>query len=304
MCDLFYFMSVRIGLDVSYLQVCHDRPFVTQRRTARQDSDVPSCLGHERFSNSRKCVRKFLDCSGCKDVSTIIQYFSTCGGTYVSNWRFLVWSDWTRPGFSSFRDLRYCSQRSFISSDSFRYFSLINSVIIANLPFGGSSPGWSASHWFLYSFHSLSTSVFHLLSYVNAWYACQGWSIFGGAETLRRLVPPPEFNCLLLLWNHSLMRWNFLSRLLCHSFKLARTLSYLSLFLLVANSIEPSASCISSWVTAGTGHFSRNSLKTVGKNSLVAVLLIFAVRYSVLRESSHCLWSSEVQGLRVISMSV
>jgi hypothetical protein len=83
------------------------------------------------------------------------------------------------------------------------------------------------------------------------------------------------------------------------SFKYARTLSYFSLFFLFAKSIEPSFSSISSCVTGGTGHFSRKSLKSVGKNSFEAV-----ARYSVLRDSSHSLWSSEVQGWRVISYSL
>src|SRR5271168_2761658 len=81
------------------------------------------------------------------------------------------------------------------------------------------------------------------------------------------------------------------------------TLSYLLRLFLVANSIEPSASSISSCVTGGTGHFSRKSLKMSGKNSLAALLFIFAARYSVLRDSSHSFWSLDVQGLRVIVIS-
>ena len=235
-----------------------------------------------------------------------ITHLYCCRGTYVSNWWFLVWSDSVWAGFSSFRDRRYCSHRSFISSDSFLNFSFINSFIIANLPFGASSPGWSDSHWILYSFHFLSTSGFHWLSYVNAWYACQAWSIFGCVATLRRFPLLPEFTCRLLLWNHSLTRWKKKNRwfFVIQSFYHAHTLSYFSLFFLVANSFEPSASSNSSCVTGGTGHFSRNSLNTVGKNSLVAVLFIFAARYSVLRDSSHSFWSLEVQGLRVIANSL
>lgn len=87
------------------------------------------------------------------------------------------------------------------------------------------------------------------------------------------------------------------------SLKHAHTLSYLSRFFLVANSIDP-ASSISSCVTGGTGHFSRNSMKTVGKNSFAAVLLIFAARYSVLRDSSHSFWPLVVHGVRVIFISL
>ena len=78
------------------------------------------------------------------------------------------------------------------------------------------------------------------------------------------------------------------------------TLSYLSRFLLVASSLEP-ALVDSPSVTGGTGHFSRNSLKIVKKNSFKAELpCCLASRKPAFCDSSHSFCSFEAQVWRPI----